>query len=1587
MKFTDLFVKRPVLAIVVNLVILIAGLQSIRALSVRQYPRSDIAVVKVTTAYVGANADLVRGFITTPLERVIASADGIDYMESSSAQAVSTITVHLKLNYDTNAALTQIQAKVAQVRNDLPPEAEAPVIQLETAENQFASMYLGFSSSDLDQTQITDYLTRVVQPKLSAISGVQRADILGNRTFAMRIWLKPDQMAAHGISPAAVRDALARNNYLSALGRTKGSMVSVNLIANTDLRTAEEFRQLVVQEKAGVVVRLGDIADVVLGAENYDQDVLFNGESATFIGVWVLPTANSLDVIGKVRDAIPGIRAQLPVGMNVGIPYDSTEYIQDAINEVLTTLTETLLIVILVIFLFLGSFRSVLIPVVAIPVSLVGAVFLMLLAGFTINLLTLLAIVLSVGLVVDDAIVMVENIERHIHSGKRPHQAALEAARELVGPIISMTITLAAVYAPIGIQGGLTGTLFREFAFTLAGAVIVSGIVALTLSPMMGAKLLRPAVTERGFAAWINRRFESVRDGYTRALTSTLHYRPVVLTLWVMVALLIVPFYMFSQRELAPAEDQGVVFSVLQAAPNATIEQTKLFTSQVLDVYSSIPETAATFQLISPNGGFGGMVTKPWSERTKTAQQLLMESYGPLSKIPGIRAIPLTPPALPGGGDFPVDFVIGSAGEPQQLNEIATQLVQKAMLSGMFIYADADLKFDQPQAEVVFDRDKLRSQGVDLSQAGRDLSVLLGGNYVNRFSIQGRSYKVIPQVQRAERLTPDQLSQIYITGSNDKLVPLSTFASLRTSAEPRELKKFQQLNAVRIQGVIPPPVPLDKALGFLENEAKALLPQGFTVDYAGESRQLRTEGSKFLTTFLLSAILIYLVLAAQFESFRDPFIILAGSVPLALSGALMFSFLGLTTLNIYSQVGLITLVGLVAKNGILIVQFANHLQETGKDKLAAVIEAAGTRLRPILMTTAATVVGHLPLVFATGPGAGARNSIGIVLVSGMMIGTVFTLFVVPSIYVLLARRRVVVAEARRTSRLPELAAAVSIALGIVFFASGASAQTPSAPQSGVPVEADLKVRPYEKVRLYENDSPSPTLRLTLDEAVRRAAENNPDLAIVRLGTEVEAARVGESRGAFAPVFSTTLGHSSNATPATNLLLGDRGVDVNDSFWSTGVRQRLPFGGGTWSASWDSARTTTDNPLSSFDPSLQAGFQVAVSQPLLKDRSIDAARYQVSIARHNEQSSNLRFRESAVQTTAAVKQAYWTLEATRANITVQERSLELAEELARQTKIRVDAGQTPPLDLVQAEAEVAQRRENLIRARTGDADAEDRLRRLIMDPADPSFWAVRLDPIQEPSRRDEFPDVDAAVARATGQRFDVARATLELENAKATTAFLDNQRLPDVRLETSYRGSGLGGSQFLRTGGFPGTVIGARTRSFGDALGQAFGPDYPTWSVGVTVSKSFGRTYEDASRARADVERRQVAQRISSLQLQAAETIRQAGRQIRSTAERIDAARAGATLAQQRLDAEQRRYGAGLSTTFLVTQAQRDLLQAQVNLLQTTLDYESALVNFEAVQQAPAGVGVDTLSPSGTNVLPLPTPAPSGLFRQGSGAGF
>ena len=1007
-SFTDLFIRKPVIALVVNIVILVVGLVAYTKLNTRQYPRSDSAVVNVTTIYFGASADTVRGYITTQLERVISSADGIDYIESTSGAGISTIKVYLRLNYDTNAALAQISSKIDQVRNELPPESETPTINVETSDSQFASAYLSFYSDTLDQNQITDYLNRMVQPRLSSVKGVQRADVLGGRVFAMRIWLKPDQLAARGISPAEVRLALQSNNALAAVGATKGSMLSVSLVANTDLKSVDEFKKLVVAQRNGTIIRLSDVAEVVLGAEDYNTEVRFGGQTATFMGIWVLPTESTVEVIKRVRATMPEIERALPAGLKVKIAYDATKYIDDALTEILRTLIETLVIVMLVIFLFMGSLRSVLIPIVAMPLSLVGAMMLMLAFGFTINLLTLLAIVLAVGIVVDDAIVVVENIERHIREGKVPVEAAILGARELVGPVISMTITLAAVYAPIAFQGGLTGALFREFAMTLAGAVAVSGFVALTLSPMMSAYLLKDHDHEEvGLSGRINRIFDRVRDRYERMIGASLGWVPVTITGAVLLTLLLVPFFMFAQRELAPKEDQGVVFSILQPSPTSTIDQNVMFAEQVQKMFTSVPEYENSFQLTGATFGFSGVILKPWSERKRSSIQIQEALQAPAATVAGLNVIVTTPEPLPSGGQFPIELVIRSTADHREMMDYARQLViyanTEANAAGgapTFYFADSDLKFDLPQVEVQIDKDKVASMGLNLSDVARDLGSMLGGGYVNRFVNDGRSYRVIPQVERGQRLNADQLLDYHVRGPAGQLIPLASIASLNSTVQPRSLNRFQQLNSVKITGVGPS---IDLALKKLEAKAAEILPPGYSIDYGGQSRQLRMEGNALWKAAVLAVILIFLVLAAQFNSFRDPFIILLGSVPLALVGALVPIFLWKTSLNIYSQIGLITLVGLIAKNGILIVEFANTLQEEGIAKRDAIRRAAATRLRPVLMTSAATVFGHVMLIFVTGPGAAARNSIGWVLVIGMAVGTVFTLYVVPAFYMLIAR--------------------------------------------------------------------------------------------------------------------------------------------------------------------------------------------------------------------------------------------------------------------------------------------------------------------------------------------------------------------------------------------------------------------------------------------------------------------------------------------------------------------------------------------------------------------------------------------------------
>jgi multidrug efflux pump len=1001
-SFTDIFIRKPVLAVVVNLIILAVGWRAIGGLPVRQYPRIESSSIVITTAYIGASAETVRGFITTPIERAVSAIDGIDYIESNSTAGVSVVTVRLRLNHPSNAALAEISARLNQVRSELPRESESPVVDIQRTDKPYATFYVSFTTKSMSLTQLNDYLVREVQPELQTIQGVQRVGVEGPRELAMRIWLSADKMDALDITPADVQDALQRNNFLAAVGKTKGRDVQVDLLTDTDLRDAEQFKRLIVRQTDGTTVRLADIATVELGSEEPTGQAGFNGEPAMYLSVWPLPSANELDVSALLKERLNRIRPTLPGGIEMVLAYDGTYYMENALKEITKTLGETIAIVGFVVFLFMGSLRTVIVPLIAMPISLVGACIAIMLLGFSLNLLTILAIVLAVGLVVDDAIVIVENVQRHVREGMGKIDAALVGARELFAPVVAMTITLAAVYTPIGFQGGLTGSLFREFAFTLAAAVIISGVVAVTLSPIMSAYLVPAGGKDGRFTRFVNARFDALKNLYGRALSVTLQLRWTFALAALMIAAMGWPLYTMSRTELAPTEDEGIVFTVVQSPPDATLDYTLRGFDKVAAAFLSTPEARFFFQVAQVAGGFGGIQTQNWEDRKRSTAEIQGEVYGKLSQIAGIRAFPALPKPLPGAGQFDVEFIVTSTEDAEKMAPYAGMLVGEAFKSGKFLYADSDLKLDLPQTRIVIDKEKVADMGLDLADVGRDLGVMLSGGYVNRFNYEGRSYKVIPQIETVKRGTPDQLLQLKVRTKDGGSVSVSSFVTLKTETVPRTLTRFQQRNSFKVYGGVAPGATKEEALRALEVAAKSILPPGYSFDYAGESRQIRTEGASLAVTLGFALGLIYLVLAAQFSSFRDPLIVLLGSVPLALSGALVFTFLGFTTINIYSQVGLITLVGLVAKNGILIVEFANHLQEQGLSKAMAAREAAMTRLRPILMTSAATVFGHMPLVFVTGAGAQARNSIGIVLVTGMTISTLFTLFVVPSIYTLLA---------------------------------------------------------------------------------------------------------------------------------------------------------------------------------------------------------------------------------------------------------------------------------------------------------------------------------------------------------------------------------------------------------------------------------------------------------------------------------------------------------------------------------------------------------------------------------------------------------
>ena len=1011
MSFTDIFIRRPVLSTVVSAAILVVGLRSFYALQVRAYPKTENGVVTISTSYPGADPESIAGFITTPIETAVAQANGIDYMTSTSQNSTSTITVTLRQNYDTERAAGEINIKVNSVLNQLPSGALAPAISVQVGQT-LPAMFLGFYSDDLEPNQITDYLTRVVVPRLQAIDGVQQAQINGGQNFALRAWLDPQKLAGYGLTASDVYTALADNDYISAVGNTKGSMSQVILTSNSNLHTVDEFRNLIVKQIGASNIRLSDVAEVSLGADSYEQLVRFAGRNGVFIAVQLTPSANLLSVVKNVRAAMPQIESQLPQGLQASIAYDSSEFVSSSINEVAVTLIEALLIVMLVIFAFLGSPRSVLIPVIAIPWSLVGTLAIMLSLNFSINLLTLLALVLAIGLVVDDAIIVVENVNRHLEDGMAPIAAAMQAARELSNPIIAMTVVLLAVYIPIGFQGGLTGALFTEFAFTLAGAVTVSAVVALTMSPVLCSRLLHAHRAgevdwETRLVQFIDRRVERLHQGYRRMLETSLRYTPVTALFVVAILISIVVLYRGARSELAPQEDESFVLGISTYPPDATIQRKLLYGRQAYSRLKQQDGTDLIFQIEAPGSSFIGVTLVPRGKRAHSATDIQQQLQLKGNSLPGQKLVMFQPPSLPGASGLPVQFAIKTTEPAQRLNEVSQAFLNTVNQSGMFMFIDTDLKIDQPQSIIEIDREKAAQIGLTTSQIGASLGALLGGGYVNYFSMQTRSYRVIPQVERRSRLNVDQLLDYPVSAVGGVPVLLSTVASIRSETVPETLNHFQQLNAATLSGVPNIGVTQAEALQYLNDLAHRTLPQGYSVDYGGPLRQFVQESGGIFATFGFAIIIVFLVLAALFESLRDPLVILI-SVPLSIAGALFFIALfgsfGVNgaTLNIYTQVGLVTLIGLISKHGILIVEVANEEQRSGKSKFAAIVAAATLRLRPILMTTAAMVLGVLPLVFATGAGAASRFAIGLVIASGLAVGTLFTLFVVPGVYMLIA---------------------------------------------------------------------------------------------------------------------------------------------------------------------------------------------------------------------------------------------------------------------------------------------------------------------------------------------------------------------------------------------------------------------------------------------------------------------------------------------------------------------------------------------------------------------------------------------------------
>jgi len=1619
----DISVRRPVFASVLILSLTVVGAFSFWQLGLDRFPKVDFPTVIVTTRQPGASPEQIETEITDKLEESINTISGIDDLRSTSSEGISQIMVSFVLEKDVDTAAQEVRDKVNRVLPDLPRTVEQPTV--EKLDPDAAPVLTLAVSSNKPIREITEFADKVLRRRLESVNGVGQVLVLGGRARQINIWLDAARLQAYDLTVTDVSRALQSQNAEIPGGRIEEGPRTLTLRTLGRVPSVDIFNDVVVKEREGHQILLRDVARVDDGVADATSLANLNGASTVMLQIRRQSGTNTVQVVDAVKERLGDIRSILPAGTDVRIVRDMSEFIEASIDSVEEHLIVGSILAALVVLIFLWNLRSTFIAAIAIPTSIISTFGLIWYMGFTLNSMTMLGLTLAVGIVIDDAIVVLENIFRFIEEkGMPPFQAAIEATREIGLAVLATTLSLVAIFVPVGFMGGIVGRFMKSFGLTMAFAIMVSLVVSFTLTPMMSARWLKrssarqegaddeesadatmastaapplPVVSADASAEGAraeahggskeSRIFGAMDRAYGGLVRWSLAHRGVVAGIALLTLLSTVPLFAVVSKTFLPQDDQSEFEISVRAPEGTSLESTELITTRIATRVREIaPETDYTLVTAgadaasTPNSANIYVRLKAIDARDRDQFAIMTDLRQRLTKEYAADHLRMAvqPVATFGGGgnqNADIQFLV-SGPDLGRLATLGQAVAAEASKLPGVVDVDTSLNVGKPELSVNVDRLKAADLGVDIADAAEALRLLVGGDEVTTYNEGGEQYEVHLRGETADRTSKSAIPNLPVPSQRLSSVPLDNLALLSDSEAPSEVLRLNRQRQVTVFANTLPGASQAPAIAAIqETFARVNSDATYTGRFIGRSRELGRAAQNFLIAFVLSLVFMYLILAAQFESWLHPITILL-SLPLTLPFALVAIILTGQSLNIFSALGLLVLFGVVKKNSILQIDHAIQLRAHGLDKDAAILQASRDRLRPILMTTLAFVAGMVPLVLSSGIGAGTNRAIGFVIIGGQTLALLLTLVATPVAYSLFDSMANLRLFSRLRSRLVwRRAAATTAGLLVLGVAAGplASAQTPPA---APPAPAAVEATATTSTPNGGHDAGRP---LTLQDAVEMALANNPELAVVRVEPEIGVARVQQARSAFVPVASGTAGRSSTLAPPSSFLVGQNGVQTDDWFSSAGVRQRLPWGGGTWNVSWDNSRTTSDSLFNNFSPNLSAGLMAAFSQPLLRDLTIDAARQQLIVSKRHQAISDVRFKEAVVQTVAAVKRAYWNFVLTRSNVAVQQQSLDLALELVRVNKARVDVGQSPPLDLVSAEAEAAQRREQLILATADAGDAEDALRTLIAKPGDATAWVTALRPVDAPPVGGPPPDVDAAVRAAIADRSDLGRTRLEIANAETNVKYFGNQRLPDVRLEASHRSAGLGGTRVIREGGFPGTVVGSETIAFDTVLDQIFGRDYPAWSVGVTVSYALGRSYEDASLTKAKLEARQARSRLESLEQQTIREIRQAGRDVESTAQRIDATRAARDLAEQRLDAERKRFEVGMSTSFLVVQAQRDLAQARTNELRATLDHQIARVDFESLQQAPAA-GAGSAAIAGTTIVALPPPSPRGIQR-------